>query len=473
MRAAVRYLYFCLPYRNSRSQMLDRPADALEAYKRAAELSCDGKPNAEVAARLKALGSGKPKAPGAATPSTVSTSSKSAFVFKPLAAKDEAEQASTWLDAGRAGEALGAKLREVFGNDSDVVASFQSASETQQAGGHTDAVTFTVSVAQAVAHRKGASDAEWQLLAPDGLLFRAMDRKHWAAAARALETFRREHTPGETMPLPADPAALVLAAGCAPETVKVRRAAFEACNAAFLAATRPQQAATQGGGGAFDQAVVAGLMQAGLADACLDAVSPAVAPVVREAAAGTFHNLVHHARRQAQSRVSGPDEAATVAIHEHLAQLLDRPGNPLDDESADVEDADAAEWDGAAAHAFWAPVASLLASDGVRHLVTPLALQLLRCNALDMAQRVHQQGVGKKGGVESGESMMGMVTGVATVLTLLERVRTHGAADALRPLVQRAGVAQFRRDVASRVQAYLHMASALADLKLGGAGRGE
>jgi hypothetical protein len=405
----------------------------------------------------------------------VSSSSQSAFVFKASSAKDETMQASTWLDAGRAGEALGAKLLELFGGNSDVVASFQSASETrtQQAGEHTDAVAFTVAVAEAVFHRKGASDAEWQLLAPDGLLFRAMDRKHWAAAARALETFRREHTPGETMPLPADPAALVLAAGCSPETAKVRRSAFEACNAAFLAATRAQQAATQGGVGAFDQPVVAGLLQAGLADACLDAVAPSAAPVVREAAAGTFHNLVHHARRQAQSRVSGPYEAATVALHEHLAQLLDRPGNPLDDDSADVDDGDAAEWDGAAAHAFWAPVASLLASHGVRHLVTPLALQLLRCNALDMAQRVHQQQQQRGGAKRSGSEEMGMVTGVATVLTLLERVRTHGAADALRPLAQRAGVAQLRRDVAARGQAYLHMAAALADLQLGGASRGE
>lgn len=418
---------------------------------------------------MKALSAGKTK------PALSTTTPSSVFVFKPSSAKDEArtEKATTWLDAGRAGEALAEKLRALFGDSSDVVASLREPGTAQGGGGdeHGDAVAFTVALAEAVAHRKGASDAEWQLLAPDGLLFRAMDKSHWAAAARALEAFRREHTPGDTMPLPADPSALVLAAGCTPETAKVRRAAFEACNAAFLAATRTQPGAV----GAFEQPVVAGLLQAGLADACLDALGPSVAPAVREAAAGTFHNLVHHARRQAQSRVAGPETAATVAIHEHLAQLLDRPGNPLDDDTADSEEGEAAAeaedgWDGAAAHSFFAPVASLLSSDGVRHLLTPLALQLLRCNALDMAQHVHQQGGAKKG---EGQGSMGMVAGVVTVLTLLERVRAHGAADALRPLVQRPGVAAFRRDVAARGQAYLHMAAALADLKLGGASRGE
>lgn len=428
-RLRVRHTWTLTDEQTCSSQLMDRHDEAVEAYTRAAELGSDGKPNAEVVNRLRAL---KVTMKGGGVNSA---SSSSLFVFKNKSSVPEerdspaGETSAEWLVAEAAAQ-LSRRLEESFGSSSDVCGSLDSATR-----GAMDAPSLCVAVATACVHRKGADAAAWQLLAPDGALFAAVKPHHRAACARALETFRREHTPGENMPLPRDPTALVLAARCEPEAAAIRRAALEACNAAFLAAVRTCGSNQYNGPALFDLAVVAQLMKAGLADACLEGVSPTQPLVVREAAAGTFHNLVHHARRQSQARASstgGADDAATAAAaHERLAQLLDRPDNPLDDDASagdgDAADASAAEaWDAAAAHAFFVPVAALLSEPPVQqHLLSPLSLQLLRCNALDVAEQVLRQRQQQKQQGAANEASS-MLQGVVTVLVLLERVAVLG-----------------------------------------------
>ena len=395
--------------------------------------------------RLRALKVGVPKA---------GSVSSSAFSFK-KAAPSACEQESprtTWLNEGTACETLLNRLIAAFGEDSDAV------NELRNPAG-IDAPRFASTVAVACLQRKGADESVWQLLAPDGALYAAIKPEHRPVCALTLEAMRAASSPGIKMPLSHDPAALVLAARCLPECGAVRRAAFESCNAAFLAAAHTGAASVDGATLLFDHAVVVRLMKAGLADACLDAVAaPSTPPQVREAAAGTFHNLVHHARRQAQASSGSANAAATARAQEQLAHLLDRPENPLDDPSAD-EGGDAEAWDAAAAHAFFGPIVSLL-STASHGLLSPLSLQLLRCNALDIAQQVlHQQ-------LEAASSQM-LLMGCITLLLLLERVAAQGPADALRPLAQRSVVAEFRQLAEAKAQAFVAMARAMeVDLKV-------
>jgi hypothetical protein len=123
------------------------------------------------------------------------------------------------------------------------------------------------------------------------------------------------------MPLLPEAASLAAAAGCAGESIALRRAALEAANAAVLAAARRAPAAV------FEDADVAALLSGGLVDALLAAseaglegkLSEAAAAVdaaapLREAAAGTFYNLCAHARRL-WTATPGAD-----ATYEHLCR---------------------------------------------------------------------------------------------------------------------------------------------------------
>ena len=257
------------------------------------------------------------------------------------------------------------------------------------------------------------------------------------------------------MPLLPDAASLVAAASCAGESVALRRSALEAANAAFLGAARR----VGPDGALFEDGEVIALLDAGLPDALLAAVAPhaadaaaasaaAAPPPLREAAAGVFYNLCAHARRLWAA------SAEADAIYEQLCMLMDREGNPLE---ADASEAEASDWDAGAAHSFFAPLAQLLGSPAApRALLGALSVQKIRTNALAAAQA--------PGAADSGGA--GALTGVLTILALLERCAKAGAPAALRALADRAAVAALQGDVARNARSYIAMGAAVAELEL-------
>ena len=133
---------------------------------------------------------------------------------------------------------------------------------------------------------------------------------------------------------------------------------------------------------------------------------------------------------------------------------MDRDGNPLE---SDASEAAAGEWDSAAAHAFFTPLAQLLASPAApRALLGALSLQKMRTNALAAAQA---PGAAAAGGA-------GPLTGVLTILALLERCAKAGPSAALRALADREAVAALQADVAENTRRYVAMGAAVADLEL-------
>ena len=252
------------------------------------------------------------------------------------------------------------------------------------------------------------------------------------------------------MPLLPDAASLVAACSCAGESVALRRSALEAANAAFLGAARR----VGPDGALFEDGEVLALLDAGLPDVLLAAVAPheaaasgaaAPPPPLREAAAGVFYNLCAHARRLWAA------SAEADGIYEQRCMLMDREGNPLE---CDASDAAASEWDGGAAHAFFAPLAQLLGSPAApRALLGALSVQKIRTNALAAAQA-------------PGAADSAALTGVLTILALLERCAKAGAPAALRQLADRAAVAALQADVARNARRYITMGAAVAELEL-------
>ena len=416
--------------------MLERPQEALEALLRAVELA--GVASAVVAARMKRLrlwlstDERPPLAPAVPAPAREPTS---AFKFKPAPTPSAAPQVSSWVHQGRPADVLSAEMASLLPDEDALRTQLNLA----RSCGVPCAATFAVALAQA-ALKAGTTEA-WSLLGAP-LAAATPSVQHRQAAGKALEAFRAQHTPGEAMPLPRDVASLVLACGCVGESPALRRAAFESANALFL------QAARSPGGASvplFEHPDVEALLAANLPAACLAACAPSCPQAVREAAAGTFHNLCAHALRLwGQGAQAGAD-----ATYERLCLALDREGlNPLDADASDDE------WDEAAAHAFLAPVAALLDDSGSRALLSALSLQKLRVNALHAVQRA-----------AGGEAA---ARGVVTVLALLERVaESGGAGDALRPLAGRIKAAAFQREVDARLDAFGNMAAALEmDLRL-------
>jgi len=135
-------------------------------------------------------------------------------------------------------------------------------------------------------------------------------------------------------------------------------------------------------------------------------------------------------------------------------RLMDRDGNPLE---ADASESGADEWDGASAHSFFAPLAQLLGSPAApRALLGALSLQKIRTNALAAAQA---PGAASAGGA-------GALTGVLTILALLERCAKAGAPAALRALADRREVQALQAAVAEQTRRYIAMGQAVAELEL-------
>ena len=131
---------------------------------------------------------------------------------------------------------------------------------------------------------------------------------------------------------------------------------------------------------------------------------------------------------------------------------MDRDGNPLEADASDDS-----EWDGSAAHAFFAPIAQLLGSPAApRALLAPLSLQKMRTNALAAAQA--------PGATASAGT--GPLTGVLTLLALLERCAKAGVPTALRSLADRQTVQAVQAAVAEQTRRYLEMGTAIAELEL-------
>jgi hypothetical protein len=135
-----------------------------------------------------------------------------------------------------------------------------------------------------------------------------------------------------------------------------------------------------------------------------------------------------------------------------LFRLLDREGNPLEEDAAD----DSAEWDEGGAHAFFAPLAQLLGAAPPGFL-GHLSLQKIRTNALAAAQAP-----------KAASGNEGALPGVLTVLALLELCASAsgGAGDALRGLARRDGALRLQRGVTGAMRRYRAMARAVAALEL-------
>jgi hypothetical protein len=303
----------------------------VEELERAAQLA--GGPSADISRRLRTL---RAAVAGKDTPPTPDTAPRgSAFAFAAAGAAARCKPGGDWLKHEQLPAALAALRSALPGAPelSDAILSSASAAD------------FAARVLQAAR----GEPAVWATLQP-ALLAACADGAAARALLAALERGRQLCPPGSLpLPPPTEPDLLASAAGCELEAPHVRRAALESCNALLLDSLRGLEGAAAAA--AWEAPPLAPMLRAGLAAACLRG---AHSQPLRETACGVFHNLTSYALR---SWAGAPElERAAGPPYERLCQLLDREGNPLDDEPGECARGDAD------AHAFFAPVASLLAA---------------------------------------------------------------------------------------------------------------